>query len=259
MTESVLVSMAEKLHDAERGAFAIPQLSADQTLSLDDAYQVQSKLIRLRELEGEKRTGLKLGFTSVAKARQMGVEDVILGTITDSMHLSDGDEVDTTRLVHARVEPELAFLIGDDADPMTATDPLSCVEAVAPALEIIDSRYKDFRFSLSDVVADNTSAARFVVGDWTPMSLAPDLRNRGVLLSINGQVVEHGSTSAILGNPYRAVRSTVRMAARYGLQLLPGDIILAGAATAAAPLPAQGLVQASISQLSSVTIRTKDS
>lgn len=249
--------LASVIAEAQRNAEAIPQVTRTRELTVADAYEVQHLLRREPGLSG-RPTGLKLGLTSLAKARQMGVAEVILGFLTEDMALADGDELATDRLIHPRVEPELAFLIGADLDVHSTDDPFRSVVAVAPALEVIDSRYADFRFTLPDVVADNTSAARYVLGSWTPIGQCLNLTNRGVLLEVNGQAVEAGSTSGILGNPYRAVTAATRIARKYGFEFHAGDVLLAGAATAATPLPPRGFVQARISQLGTVSLTLKD-
>jgi 2-oxo-3-hexenedioate decarboxylase len=137
------------------------------------------------------------------------------------------------------VEPEVAFLLRDGE-----------VKGVAPALEIIDSRYQDFRFNLVDVVADNTSAAAYVLGPWQRAD--QDIGNRGVVMEIDGRVVETGSTAAILGHPQRATEAAARLARTIALPM-PGEmVLLAGAATAAVTLKPGVVVEARISTLGRV-------
>lgn len=250
---------AAALDTAQRTATAISQLSSAEEVDLDTAYATQHALISRRVARGERITGLKLGFTSQAKAQQMGVHDVIIGTLTDAMRVDDGAVFDRRSAIHPRIEPEIAYLLGADVDGSAGERPLSeVVAAVAPALEIIDSRYRDFRFSLTDVIADNTSAAGYVIGSWTPYSQAGGLDNRAVRLEVDGRVAATGSTAAILGDPARAIAAAARLAARHGFTLRAGMVLLAGAATAAVPLPDHGTVEATITGLGHVAIRTHD-
>jgi 2-oxo-3-hexenedioate decarboxylase len=152
------------------------------------------------------------------------------------------------RFIHPRIEPEIAFRLGRDVAGNNIAD---CVDAVAPALEIIDSRYRDFRFSLPDVIADNTSAAAFVVGEWQPMRDVADLPVR---MLVDGQEVETGSTAAILGHPLYALEQLVELAAKYGIGLRSNDIILAGAATAAVPF-GEHRVAAEVRGLGTASVR----
>ncbi|MDT4918436.1 MAG: 2-oxo-3-hexenedioate decarboxylase [Pseudonocardiales bacterium] len=219
-------SNSELLDAAQRDVRAVDQL--DLGPDLEAAYEIQRELIDRRLARGERLVGCKLGFTSQAKMTQMGVSEIIVGRLTDAMQVDDAAGVALSRFIHPRIEPEIAFRLGRDV--ISGGDMADCVDAVAPALEIIDSRYRDFRFSLPDVIADNTSAAAFVVGEWQPMRDVADLPVR---LLVDGIEVEAGSTAAILGHPLRALEQLVDLAARYGIGLNAGDVILAGAATAA--------------------------
>jgi 2-oxo-3-hexenedioate decarboxylase len=177
----------------------------------------------------------------------MGVSEIIVGRLTDAMQVPDGAEVELGRFIHPRIEPEIAFRMGRDLDG----DIADCVDAVAPGLEIIDSRYRDFRFSLPDVIADNTSAAAFVVGPWQPMRDVADLPVR---LVVDDEPAERGSTSAILGHPVHALEELVVLAGKYEIPLRSGDVILAGAATAAVPFGASR-VEAHITGLGIASVR----
>ncbi|MDT0469811.1 2-keto-4-pentenoate hydratase [Streptomyces gibsoniae] len=247
--------LAGRLDTAALTRIAHPQLSDDRSFSVDDAYRIQRALVTRRLGRGDRLTGIKLGFTSRRKAAQMGVDDVIVGTLTSGMMIADGTRIDLADFVHPRVEPEVAFRLAPGYDPRRGTADLSdVIDAVAPALEIIDSRYRNFRFSLPDVVADNTSASGFVIGRWHPVPSGLD--NRGVLLEIDDQLVECGSTAEVLGDPLRAVPEALRMAARYGIPLEPGAILLAGAATPATYLTADTTVSATVSGLGRVRFNT---
>ncbi|GAA2037645.1 fumarylacetoacetate hydrolase family protein [Agromyces tropicus] len=245
--------LARALDDAERRAAPIAQPSGDEPLDLDAAYAVQRALLSRRGARGERVVGLKLGFTSREKARQMGVHDVIIGSLTDAMRIDDGGAL-AVRGIHPRVEPEVAFLLGPDiADPDAEAS--SAVVAAAPALEVIDSRYRDFRFDLGDVIADDASASAFAIGPWRPIADAGALENRAVVLEVDGRAVQVGSTAAILGDPVRAVAAARRLALRHGHELREGMVLLAGAATAAVPLPVRGAVAAEVSGLGRVALR----
>jgi 2-oxo-3-hexenedioate decarboxylase len=241
------VNEADVLDAAQRDCTAVAQLDLGPDLGV--AYRVQQELIERRLARGERLVGCKLGFTSKAKMAQMGVSEIIVGRLTDAMQVPDGADVELARFIHPRIEPEIAFRLGTDVD--AGADIAGCVDAVAPALEIIDSRYRDFRFSLPDVIADNTSAAAFVVGEWQPMRDVADLPVR---LVVDGEEAEAGSTAAILGHPLRALEELVGLAAKYDLALRAGDVILAGAATAAVPFGAN-VVTAQVEGLGTASVR----
>ncbi|RDU96697.1 2-keto-4-pentenoate hydratase [Trinickia dinghuensis] len=250
-----LDAIAAQLDDAARQATPIAQLAEKHAFSLDEAYVVQRASIERRIHRGESTVGVKLGFTSRAKMIQMGVDSLIWGWLTDAMLEEDGARVALDRFIHPRVEPEVCFLTSRDIDrPLTLLESARYLEAVAPALEIIDSRYRDFRFSLEDVVADNCSSAGLTLGPWTRNF--DDIGNAGVLLRMNGRLVQAGSTAAILGDPLRSVVQASRLVALSGLVLPAGSLIMAGAATAAHPLAPDTHVHCTINGLGSTEFTT---
>ncbi|MDM0108387.1 fumarylacetoacetate hydrolase family protein [Variovorax sp. J22R24] len=215
------------------------------SFTLDEAYLIQRASIRRRIGRGERQIGIKLGFTSRAKMIQMGVDSLIWGLITDAMVEEDGGVVDLGRYIHPRVEPEVCFLTRRDIDgPLTALEAADRIEAVAPAMEIIDSRYRDFRFSLEDVVADNCSSVGLVVGAWSRK--LDGLGNAGVRMQFDGRDVQVGSTGAILGHPLRSLVQASKLLHGAQMVLPAGSLIMAGAATAAQALPPGVHVQCQI-------------
>jgi 2-oxo-3-hexenedioate decarboxylase len=249
-----IAAIAEKLGAAAESATGIPQLAAETGLDVDAAYAVQTALLQRRLDRGERLVGLKMGLTSRAKMAQVGVDEVIWGRLTDVMRVPDGGRVDVARFIHPRVEPEVAFLLDRLPEPGEPVGSFTrAVRAVAPAIELIDSRYADFTFSLPDVVADNTSAAAFVVGPWSPVPEGLD--NLGVLLEIDGRVAQVGSTAAILGDPRRALDEGLRLAGRHGVRLRKGWVFLAGAATAAVPLRPGAHVRAVVEKLGTASLK----
>jgi 2-oxo-3-hexenedioate decarboxylase len=246
-----LASIARLLDEAAVRAIAVPQVSATIPLSLEEAYAVQRAGVERRVGRGERVVGVKMGFTSRSKAAQMGVFDVIYGRLTDGMVVEDGGHLDLARFVHPRVEPELAVRLGRPLEGRVGiAEAWAAVEAVAPALEIIDSRYRDFRFSLEDVVADNSSSSGFVVGAWRERPA--DVSNLGIVMECDGRPVQVGSTAAVLGNPVRALAAAVRMLAAAGERLDAGSIVLTGAATPAEPLRPGMAVLAEMEELGRV-------
>ncbi len=246
-----ILKAATALNQATSSTTAIGQLSAEQHFDVDTAYRIQAAGVAQRLDRGEKRSGAKMGLTSRAKAAQMGVDDVIYGRLTDAMLVEDGGKTALEAFIHPRVEPEIAFLLkaplSGNVSPAQA---YSAVEAIAPALEIIDSRYTNFMFSLDDVVADNCSAAGYVVGPWCRADI--DVANLGMILEFNGRPVQIGSSAAILGHPMRSLAAAARLALASGEQLEAGWIVLAGGATAAEGLGAGTAVRLCVEKLGQV-------
>ena len=252
-----VAKIAKKLDDAARKARACTQPSETTKMTLDEAYEIQAAMIRRRLDRGEKRNGMKMGFTSRAKMIQMGIEDMIWGRLTDGMVVEDGAPISLKDYVHPRVEPEIAFLLKRPLGyPCTAADAMAAVDGVAPAMEIIDSRYKNFKFSLEDVVADNASSSGFVIGPWQRPDTALD--NLGMVLEFNGRPVQIGSSAAILGQPVRSLVAAARLTAEAGERLEAGWIVMAGGATAAEALRPGVYVRNSVQNLGSVAFTVTD-
>lgn len=228
----VLEKIASSLDDAVVRAEPIAQFDPQGSLSLTEAYEIQNLSVKRRLARGERRVGVKMGFTSRAKMAQMGLQDVIWGRLTDAMQVEEGGFVDFKRFIHPRVEPELAFVLKHSlTGNESCAQALAAVEAIAPALEVIDSRYSDFKFSLPEVIADNASSSAFVVGRWQDPHT--NFGNLGLVLSIDGRVVQVGSTASILGQPMRSLVAAARLAAAAGEPLQAGWTVMAGGATQA--------------------------
>jgi len=224
--------LAAQLDAAARDAREVAQIDPEGRLSLQDAYAIQRASIERRVFRGARRVGVKMGFTSRAKMVQMGLSDVIWGRLTGDMLIEEGMAASFARFVHPRAEPEIAFLLKKPLlGNVTAAEALASVEAVAPALEIIDSRYRDFKFTLPEVIADNASSSGIVVGPWTDPR--EDFSNLGLTMSIDGRVVQVGSTAAILGHPLRSLVAAARLSDAAGEPLQAGWVVMAGGATPA--------------------------
>ncbi len=210
-----------------------------------DAYAVQAELLNLT---GGTRTGYKLGFTSAAMREQMGVDHPNSGVLVDHMRI-DRSQLPAGELIQPRVEPEIAIQLGRDlrgAD-VTPQQVADATAAVRPAIEVVDSRYRDYRFRSVDNIADNSSAARYVLGAPHPLAHIGDLRQVQVRLDIDGRVVDQGVGAAALDSPLAAVAWLVRHLATRGEGLLAGEVVLTGGLTRAYPLPPGATAQARFS------------
>lgn len=231
-----IATIAARLDAAARDARAIPQITGQEgELALSDAYDIQRAVIDHRLARGAALVGIKMGFTSEAKMVQMGLKDQIWGRLTSDMVVANGGVVDRARFIHPRVEPEVAVrLKAPLTGEITCEEAFAAIDAVAPALEIIDSRYENFRFALGDVVADNASSSAFVVGAWLPADT--DVADVPMVMSVDGAVAETGTSAAILGDPIRSLVAAARLAGAAGLTLQPGWTVMLGGATAAAAM-----------------------
>lgn len=248
-------TLAAQLDQAAREAAPIAQLTAAAPdLELDVAYDIQRAGIALRLERGERLVGMKMGLTSQAKMDQVGVHEPIYGHLTSDMMRSSGDDLHIKEQIHPRIEPEIAFVMGRElSGDVTALEALDAVDWVVAALEVIDSRYRDFQFTLPDVVADNASSTRFFLGTTRRRPDEIDLGNLGMVMSVNGEVIATGSSAAILDHPLHSLAALSAMLHRRGEALRPGQIVLAGGATAAKHVMAGDVVELEVDQLGRVT------
>lgn len=249
---SPLAEYAQILDDAARTATAVPQLTgSNPALTVEQAYAIQALSVERRLARGERRVGMKMGLTSRAKMQQVGVSEAVWGRLTGAMRLAEGGDLSRARYVHPRAEPEIAYILRQPlAGEVSAAEALAAVEAVAPAIEIIDSRFQNFKFTLPDVVADNSSSSGFLLGPWHRPDT--DVSNLGIIMEVNGRAVQIGSSAAILGDPIRSLVAAARAVAKAGETLQAGDIVLAGGATAAHPLTPGEYVRASFQDIGTV-------
>ena len=235
MDRETLEKLAARVDDAAHERRAIRKLSDEHPeLDFERAYTIQRLSIARRVQRGESVVGMKMGLTSQAKMEQVGVHEPIYGHLTDEMMRSSGDVLLMGQLIHPRIEPEVAFLLGRDLEgPVTPAQAMLAVEGVCAALEVIDSRFENFEFTLPDVVADNASSSRFLLGATVRRPDQIELGNLGVIMSVDGVDRQLGSTAAIYGHPARSLATLVNMLARRDEFLRAGSVVLAGAATAA--------------------------
>jgi len=215
-----------------------PFTNAEPTLGEEWGYEVQTLDRAQRVGNGEQVIGAKLGLTSAAKQQRMNVDRPIVGFLTDTMRV----EPDTlAQAAHnwsqPRIEPEIAFITARPlSSPLTLAEAGRVVDAVTVAAEIIDSRYTGYRFRLPDVVADNTSAAGYLLGPLTRPADLDLLAQVGCQLEVDGTTVHAATGAAILGHPLRAIVWLSEHLGRHGQTLPEGSLVLAGALTDAVPL-----------------------
>jgi 2-oxo-3-hexenedioate decarboxylase len=259
LPEEEIDRLAALLDEAAMNATPVAMISDSiEGLLPQDGYRVQRASMALRRLRADDVIGMKMGLTSKAKMEQMGVHEPIYGTLTSAMRLSDGGVLEHASCCHPRTEPEVAFLLGKDIEgPLTAAEAMRHVDGVCCALEIIDSRYQDFKFALPDVVADNASSSRFVLSSTLLPRDAVDTANLGMVMEIEGppgsgrREVQIGSSAAIYEHPAKSLAALTELLAPVGVPLLAGMVVLCGGATAAVALQPGDRVQLRVDQLGS--------
>jgi 2-oxo-3-hexenedioate decarboxylase len=258
LDRATIEQLAAHVESAELEARDITKITDDfPHMDWEDAYAIQDEIRRRKEARGNKTVGLKAGLTSFAKMKQMGVDVPCFGFVSDYMARPDGGEIRMDELIHPKVEAEICIvtkapLRGPGCHVGTV---MAAIDFVLPAVEIIDSRYRDFKFDLKSVIADNTSASRFVIGGRARNVEALDLRTLGVVLEKNGQVVAMAAGAAVLGHPAAAVAMMANHLGARGQEIPAGTFIMTGGVTEAIAVAAGDNVNVRFQDLGSVSMR----
>jgi 2-keto-4-pentenoate hydratase len=204
-------------------------------ISVDEAYRIQLMNVEVRVGEGRKVIGKKIGLTSPVMQQMFNVEEPDYGHLLDDMLVYQGFGVGASRMLQPRVEGEIAFILKRDltGPGITPTDVIRATAGVAPALEIIDSRIRDWKIKAQDTVADNASSAAFVLGASLIRPAKIDLRYVGYVMMKNGRLATVGAGASVLGGPAQSVAWLANKMAEYGISLKSGEIILSGSAAGA--------------------------
>ena len=258
LDQKTILMLAEHLETAELRARDVTMITGDYPdMDWDDAYAIQDEIRRRKEGRGNKTVGLKAGLTSFAKMKQMGVETPVFGFVSDYMARPDGGEIKLSELIHPKVEAEICIvtkapLKGPGCNVATV---MAATDFVLPAVEIIDSRYRDFKFDLKSVIADNTSSSRFVIGGRSRDLGDLDLRTLGVVLEINGEVQSMAAGAAVLGNPLAAVAMMANHLGKRGQHIPAGTFVMTGGVTEAILVKAGDSVAVRFQDLGTVSMR----
>lgn len=259
LSQADIARLAEQVEAAQLNAVLMNKLTEEfPGMGVADGYAVQLAL-RQRRLarEGVRSIGWKAGLTSKAKMVQMGVYEPSIGFLCSDMARPENSEISTDTLCHPRVECEVAFVTKQalEGPDLSVDDVLMATDFVLPAVEIIDSRYANFKFDLPSVLADNSSSALFVTGGRARRPLDIDLRTLGVVLEKNGEIVGMGAAAAVLNHPAAAVAKVVKILHSLGESLPAGSFVMSGAITEAIPVVAGDHVAARFQDLGSVSMR----
>ena len=258
LTETEVASLAERLENAEHNKAPITKITNDfPNMDWDDAYAIQDAIRARKVARGTHIAGLKAGLTSVAKMKQMNVEEPVFGFLCDYGSYADGGEIPFDNFIAPRIEAEIAFVTKEEIKGpgchigrvMQATD------LVLPAVEVLDSRYENFNFDLISVVADNTSAAGFVTGGRPRKMTDLHLPTLGIVLEKNGEIVELAAGAAVLGHPAESVVMLANMLARKGESIPAGTFIMTGGVTAAVSIERGDHIAVRYQDIGSVSMR----
>jgi 2-keto-4-pentenoate hydratase len=257
MDDAARREAAAALADARQRRVPIPPLTdAHPHMTIDDAYAIQLANVGDRLSAGAVVRGHKVGLTAKAMQEMLGVDEPDYGHLLDDMFAFEESTLAMADYVAPRVEPEVAFVLDRPlhGPGLTITDVLSATAYVLPALEIVDSRIADWKIKLPDTVADNASSAAVVLGGNPTRLTDIDVRMLGVELSRNGEVLETGRSSAVLGNPAVAVAWLANRLSDFGVGLEAGHVVMPGACTRMIPVTAGDVVRAEFDGLGHVAV-----
>jgi len=253
-----LTKYAAELYEAETTGKSILPITSEYTnLSTQEAYSIQLENINRKRKEGHTVVGKKIGLTSKAMQQLLGVNEPDYGHLLDSMNVGNGEQLSFDQVMQPKVEGEIAFILKHElrGPNVTAMDVILATDYIVPALEIVDSRIKDWKITLQDTIADNASSGFFVLGNQSTKLEEVDLEMVGMVLLKNDEVINTGVGTAALGNPIHCVAWLANRLADFDLSLKAGEVILSGALSAAVEAKEGDTFTAKFAHLGEVSVR----
>ena len=257
LSQDETARLAEELHVAERNRVPVSPLSdAHPDMSLEDAYAVQQALVGRWLSEGASIVGWKVGLTSRAMQKLLGVDQPDFGRLLDKTRLDEGSEVSCAEFIWPKVEPEIAFMLKADLQGprVSRDDVIHATEYLVPALELVDSRIRDWKIRLADTIADNASCGRFILGRSRVAPGEFDLRLVGMNYDLDGELVSTATGAAVLGDPAAAVAWICNTLAPLGERLRAGQVVMPGSLVAAVDAKPGNTFTATFDRLGSVSL-----
>lgn len=258
MNIATIHQLGDELYSSFRYRQAVEPLSARHSgMSIEDAYQVQQRLISRRLQDGERIVGKKIGVTSPAVMDMLGITQPNFGQLLDAMVVIEGESIAMSTLIQPRVEGEIAFLLKRDLSGpgVGNADVLSATECVMSCVEVVDSRIRDWKIKIEDTISDNASCGVFVLGNRALDPRRIDLSTCGMVFEKNGDVVSTGAGAATLASPLNAVAWLANTLGRFGQGLAAGEIVLSGALAAMLPAQTGDSFRVSIGGLGGCSVR----
>lgn len=215
-----------------------PLLSREPEITIEDAYQIQSRMVARRIAAGETVVGKKIGVTSKPVQDFLGVFQPDFGILTSGMVYEEGQTVDLNALIQPKAEAELAFVLKEDLNGpgITAMDVIRATDYVLPCFEIVDSRITDWKIKIQDTVADNASCGVYVLGKTKGDPRKLDLTLAGMVLEKNGELFSTSAGAAVQGSPANAVAWLANTLGALGIPFKAGEVILSGSQSALVPV-----------------------
>lgn len=258
MDKSKIEKYGDELYEAliNRKAVA-PLTDREADITIEDAYQIQQRMIQRRLDTGETIIGKKIGVTSKVVMDMLKVDQPDFGMMTSGMVFNEGEAIDTSTMIAPRAEAEVAFVLKSDlmGPGVTAADVLRATECVVPCFEIVDSRIQDWKIKIQDTVADNASCGVLVLGGLRKSPRDIDLALAGMVLEKNGELISTSTGAAVQGSPVNAVAWLANTLGRLGIGLKAGEVILSGSQSPLVPVKAGDSLVCSVGGLGSTSVR----
>ncbi len=258
LSAATVTQIADVVDAAQRHGREMTKLTDTfPDLDVEGAYAVQGEICRRWEAEGRHISGYKAGLTSTAKMLQMGVTAPVFGVLMADTCVPETGSIEHSSFIHPKVEAEIALVTSRELSgaDVSIQEVIDSTEFVLPAIEIIDSRYENFRFDAASVIADNTSAARYVVGGSPRRPQGLDLRLLGVVMERNGELIGTAAGAAVLGHPAASVSALVAWLAASGRSLRAGSLVMTGGVTEAVAVNRGDAITTRVGHLGTVGVR----
>ncbi len=258
MNAQTITRYGDELYDSLISRIPVePITNRESDFSIDDAYQIQLRMIQRRIDAGEILVGKKIGVTSKVVMNMLGVNQPDFGHLLSGMVFNEGEAVDTGKMIAPKAEAEVAFMLSRDltGPGVTAADVLRATDCVMPCFEIVDSRIKDWKIKIQDTVADNASCGVFTLGGTRKNPRDLDLSLAGIVLDKNGEIISTSAGASVQGSPVNAVAWLANTLGRLGITLKAGDVILSGSQSPLVPVKAGDSLHCSVGGLGSTSVR----
>jgi 2-oxopent-4-enoate/cis-2-oxohex-4-enoate hydratase len=258
MDKSKIEHYGDELYNAliTRTAVA-PLTDREADITIEDAYQIQQRMIQRRLDAGETIIGKKIGVTSKVVMDMLKVSQPDFGMMTSGMVFNEGESIDTSTMIAPRAEAEVAFVLKSDlmGPGVTAADVLRATDFVVPCFEIVDSRIQDWKIKIQDTVADNASCGVLVLGGRRKSPADIDLALAGMVLEKNGEIISTSTGAAVQGSPVNAVAWLANTLGNLGIGLKAGEVILSGSQSPLVPVKAGDSLVCTVGGLGGTSVR----
>ena len=234
-----------------------PLTEREPEITIDDAYQIQLRMIQRRLDAGETVIGKKIGVTSKVVMDMLKVNQPDFGHLLSGMAFNEGEPIRMSTLIAPKAEAEVAFVLKRDlvGPGVTAADVLRATDCVMPCFEIVDSRIKDWKIKIQDTVADNASCGVLTLGGVRRSPRQLDLALAGMVLEKNGEVISTSAGAAVQGSPANAVAWLANTLGRLGIGLKAGEVILSGSQSPLVPVKAGDTLRCDVGGLGGTSVR----